>query len=182
MAIESTASAGTSCIGPDGGAVGMPQLCTDWYANQIFWLVITLVVVYVLMSRIALPRIASVIQERHDAIQNDLEQAEMLRTRAFQAEEDYKKALAEARAEANTIVAETRSEIARDIKIAAARADAEIASKAAESEVAIKAIRDNALEAVRDVSAETAEAVVNKIMPGLDTKGVQAAIDARMKV
>ncbi|MEM7440614.1 MAG: F0F1 ATP synthase subunit B', partial [Pseudomonadota bacterium] len=65
MATEPTTSAST-CVGADGGALGMPQLCIDWYANQIFWLVVTLVVVYFLMSRVALPRIASVIQERHD--------------------------------------------------------------------------------------------------------------------
>lgn len=180
MATEPTTSAST-CVGADGGALGMPQLCVDWYANQIFWLVITLVVVYFLMSRVALPRIANVIQERHDAIQNDLEQAEMLRDKAVEAEEAYKKALAEARSEANAIVAETRAEIAKDLEVATAKADAEIAAKSAESEVAIKAIRDNAMEAVREVSAETAEAIVGKVMPGVDAKGVKAAIDARMK-
>ena len=143
---------------------------------------VTLVIVYLLMSRIALPRIASVIAERHGAIQGDLDQAEMLKAKAVEAEDAYKKALAEARAEANAIVAETRAEIARDLEAATAKADAQIAEKSAESEKAIRDIRDNAMAAVKEVATDTAEAIVAKVMPGsADAKAVKSAVDARLK-
>lgn len=181
MAIEKT-EAVSSCVDGKGSAIGMPQLCFDWYPNQIFWLVVTLVIVYLLMSRIALPRIASVIAERHGAIQGDLDQAEMLKAKAVEAEDAYKKALAEARAEANAIVAETRAEIARDLEAATAKADAQIAEKSAESEKAIRDIRDNAMAAVKEVATDTAEAIVAKVMPGsADAKAVKSAVDARLK-
>lgn len=181
MATETTTAAVGSCVDAHGGAIGMPQLCFDWYGNQIFWLVITLLVVYFLMSRIALPRIASVLADRQSAIQADLDKAEELKARALEAEEAYKKALAEARAEAQAIIAETRAEIAREIEEATARADAEIAAKAAESEKAIREIRANAVSAVREVAAEVAEAIVKQVMPSIDTSAVKSAVEARLK-
>lgn len=181
MATDTSAAAG-SCVDASGGAIGMPQLCADWYGNQIFWLVITLIAVYFLMSRVALPRIASVIAERHGAIQGDLDQAEMLKAKAVEAEQAYKKALTEARAEANAIVAETRAEIGRELEAATAKADAEIAAKSAESEKAIRDIRDSAMEAVKSVATETAGAIIGKVMPAAtDSAAIEAAVETRMK-
>ena len=179
MATETTAA--SACVKADGSALGMPQLCADWFGNQIFWLVITLVVVYFLMAKVALPRIAAVIAERHGAIQGDLDQAEMLKQKAVDAEEAYKKALAEARTEANAIVAETRAEIAKELEAATAKADAEIAAKSAESEKAIAEIRDNAAAAVKDVAKDTAAAIVAKVMPSVDTTSVASVVDSRLK-
>ncbi|MEQ8897194.1 MAG: F0F1 ATP synthase subunit B', partial [Roseovarius sp.] len=54
----------SACVDSYGGAVGMPQLCPDWMGNQIFWLVVTLIVIFFILSRLALPRIAAVLAER----------------------------------------------------------------------------------------------------------------------
>ena len=78
MATEATehgAAAVSSCVDSHGSAVGMPALCGDWYANQIFWLVVTLVVIYFVLSKVALPRIAAVLSERQGTITNDIELA-----------------------------------------------------------------------------------------------------------
>ena len=61
---------------------GMPQLHFDTYPNQIFWLVVTLVVIYFVLSRIALPRIGGVLAERAGTITNDIAAAEELKSRA----------------------------------------------------------------------------------------------------
>ena len=71
MATE-THDAVSACLDSGGGAVGMPQLCGDWFGNQIFWLAIALIVLYFILSRIALPRIAAVLAERQGTITNDL--------------------------------------------------------------------------------------------------------------
>ena len=102
--------AGT-CVGPDGSAIGMPQLCFDWWGNQIFWLVLTLIAIYLILSRVALPRIGAVLAERSGTITNDLAAAEDLKAKAVEAEEAYNKALADARAEAQRIVDEVKAEI-----------------------------------------------------------------------
>lgn len=171
-----------ACVDASGGAIGMPQLCFDWYSNQIFWLVITLIVIFLVMSKIALPRIAAVLAERHGAIQGDLDKAEEMKTKAVEAEAAYNKALVDARAQAASIVAEARAEIQQDLDAAMGKADAEIAAKAAESAVAIKEIRDNAVAAVKDVANDTASEIVKAVMPGAgDAKAVKAAVTARLK-
>ena len=162
--------------------IGMPQLNFDWYANQIFWLVVTLVVIYLVLSKVALPRIASVLAERHSAISNDLETAERLKQKAVEAEEAYNKALADARAEAGQIVAAAKLDIQKDLDAAIAKADAEISAKSAESESRIGEIRNSALKAVAEVAETTAGAIVKKLMPGIDDKkAIADAVKARMK-
>ncbi len=163
-------------------AQGMPQLDFSTFPNQIFWLVVTLIVVYLLMSRVALPRIASVLAERHGAIQSDLDKAEEMKAKAVEAEAAYNQALVDARAEAQTIVADARAEIQKDLDVAMAKADAEIAAKSAESAVAIKEISDNAMDAVKEVANDTAVEIVKAMMPGAgDAKSVKAAVTARLK-
>jgi F-type H+-transporting ATPase subunit b len=162
--------------------VGMPQLETDWFANQIFWLTITLVTIFFILNRIVLPRIASVLADRHDTIQRDLDKAEELKQKAVEAEEVYNKALADARVEASNIVAEAKAEIQKDLDNAIAKADVEISAKAAEGEVKIKDIRDNAAKAVKVVATDTAAAIVDAFMPAAnDAKSVKAAVTARLK-
>lgn len=163
-------------------AVGMPQLDFSTFPNQIFWLVVTLVVIYFVMSRVALPRIATVLAERNGAIQGDLDKAEQMKAQAVEAEAAYNKALTDARAQAQIIVAEARADIQKDLDAAMVKADAEIAAKTAESEVAIKAIRDSAVVAIEEVANDTAAEIVNAVMPAAaDAKAVKAAVAERLK-
>ncbi len=163
-------------------AIGMPQLDFTTFPNQIFWLVVTLVAVFFILNRIAIPRIASVLADRHDTIQRDLEKAEELKHKAVEAEEAYNKALADARVAASEIVAEAKAEIQKQLDKAIAKADAEISAKAAEGEVKIKEIRDNATKAVQVVATDTASAIVDAVMPAAsDAKAVKAAVTVRLK-
>lgn len=175
-----TELAGT-CVGPDGSAIGMPQLCFDWWGNQIFWLVIALVAIYLILSRVALPRIGAVLAERSGTITNDLAAAEDLKAKAVEAEEAYKKALADARAEAGRIVDEAKAEMKSDLDVAISKADAEIAAKTAESEKAIAEIRASAMENVQAVAKETAQEIVAALGGKADAKAVNAAVEAQMK-
>lgn len=171
----------TDKTGAAESAPGMPQLDISTFPNQIFWLVVTLVVIYLVLSRVALPRIASVLAERQGTITNDISAAEDLKQKAAEAEAAYDKALADARAEAGRIAAETKAAVQADIDAAKAKADAEIAARTAESEVKIAEVRDGATAAVRDVAKEAAEAVVAVIGVDVDSAAIAAAVDARVK-
>lgn len=162
-------------------APGMPQLDVTTFSNQIFWLVIALVAIYFVLSRVALPRIAAILAERQGTITNDLAAAEDLKAKAKAAEDAYEKALVDARAEAQKIAADTRTEIQEDLDAAIAKADAEIAAKAAESEKAIAEIRAGAVQAVRDVAKDAAGEIVQLMGGKADAKAVAAAVDARVK-
>lgn len=181
MATETTAAVAGSCVGPDGSAIGMPQLCFDWWGNQIFWLVVALVAIYFILSRIALPRIASVLAERQGTISNDIAAAEDLKAKAQRAEASYEKALVDARAEAQRIIDEAKAEMQAELDTAIAKADEKIAAKSAESEKAIAEIRDGALESVNEVAKDTAKEIVVAMGGKADARSVTAAVNARMK-
>lgn len=174
MATETTSAEAAS-------APGMPQLDFSTWGNQIFWLVLALIAIYFILSRIALPRIGSVLAERAGTITNDLAAAEDLKAKAVEAEAAYDKALLDARAEAQRIVEEAKAEIKGDLDVAISKADAEIAAKSAESEKAIAAIRASALENVTTVANDTAQEIVSAMGGKADAKAITAAVTARMK-
>lgn len=164
------------------GATGLPQLDFSTWGSQIPWLIIAVLVIYYIVSRIALPRIGGVIEERHDAIEDDLDRAAEFKRQAAEAEAAYDKALADARAEAMAIAQKTRDEIQKDVDAATAKADAEIAAKTAEGEARIAEIRASALENVEAVAAETAEALLAALAPETaDAAAVKAAVSARLE-
>ncbi len=152
-----------------------------WMGNQIFWLVVSLVVIFFVLSRIALPRIAAILAERQGSITNDIAAAEDLKVKASEAEAAYDKALADARSDAQGIVAQTKAEIKADLDAAMAHADAEIAAKTAEGEKAIAEIRAGALESVKEVAKDTAREIVAAMGGQADAKTVNAAVTSQMK-
>lgn len=180
MATETHGTA-SACVDAGGSAIGMPQLCADWMSNQVFWLLVALVVIYFVLSRIALPRVAAVLAERQGTITNDIAAAEDLKKKALEAEEAYNKALADARAQAQAIIAENKAEMQVELDKAIAKADAEIAAKAAESEKAISEIRASALESVEAVAKDTAGSIVAALGGQTDDKSIADAINSQLK-
>ncbi len=167
--------------GAEASGAGMPQLDFSTFPNQIFWLVVTLVVIYFVLSRIALPRIAAVLAERADTISNDIAAADELKRRAVEAEAAYEKALADARHEANAIVAEAKVQIQSELNAELARADQVIAAKAAESEAAIAEIRKDAVKSVTTISRTAAKQIVAAFGGDAEAAEVNAAVAAQMK-
>jgi F-type H+-transporting ATPase subunit b len=162
--------------------VGMPQLDFGVFPNLIFWLIVSIVALYMVLSRVALPRIRAVLTERNDAISNDLEQAALLKRRSEEAEASYNAALARARDEAHKIAADTKAQINKELGSLMAKADAEIAAKTAESEARIREIRDSAARSVEEVARATTADIVEAFLPGTaETEAVDAAISRRLK-
>lgn len=164
-----------------GHATGMPQLNTDFFGNQIFWLLVVLAVIYWVLSRVALPRIGGVISDRQGAITGDLMAAEEFKHKAKDAEAAYDKALVDARAEANKIIAANKAEMQKELDAAIAHADAEIAARSAESEKRISEIRATAVEDARAVARDVTETLVQTFGGTADASLVNAAVDQRLK-
>lgn len=164
-----------------GSAVGMPQLDFATFGNQIFWLVVALAAIYLILSRVALPRIGRILGDRQGLMTADLAAAEDFKRKAREAEAAYDRALAEARAEAGKIVAANKAEIDAELKVAIAHADAEIAARTAESERRIAEIRDSAATDARNVAREVAAELVSTFGGRPDAAAVDAAVDSRIK-
>ena len=166
----------TAASGP-----GMPQLDITTFSNQIFWLVVSMVVLYFIMSRVALPRIAAVLADRRGTITSDIAAAEEFKLKAVEAEKAYTRALDDARAEAHRIVEAAKADMQAELNAQIARADAEIAAKASESEQRIREIRDNAMTMVNDVSKDVTQDILAAFDVKADGRSVTAAISARLK-
>ena len=93
---------------PKTGHGEFPPFQTETFASQLFWLVIAFVLLYVLMSKIALPRVASIIESRKKKIEDDLAEAGNLKTQSDETMAGYEKALVDAHVRGQAIVNETR--------------------------------------------------------------------------
>jgi F-type H+-transporting ATPase subunit b len=143
---------------------GLPQLDPNHFAGQLFWLTVTFVALLFVMSRIALPRVGDVLDERRDRIKRDLDAAGRLKAETDKALADYEKALADARSNASGIAKETREKLASETDVERQRVDAQIAVKLQDAEARISATKSKAVSAIGDIATETARAVVSKLI------------------
>ncbi|MEQ8824749.1 MAG: F0F1 ATP synthase subunit B [Filomicrobium sp.] len=165
--------------GAHGGheSASFPPFNVDTFAPQLVWLAITFTALYVLMSRLVLPRIGEVIDERRERIQRDLDSAERLKTDTDKALADYEKALGDARANAGAIARDTREKL--DAKVAERQraVDDEIAGRLAEAETRIQDVRTKALASVDEIATDVASAVVKQLIDtDVSASDIQSAL------
>ncbi|MEQ8327629.1 MAG: F0F1 ATP synthase subunit B' [Parvibaculum sp.] len=159
----------------------MPQLEFHTFVPQLVWLVIVFGYLYVMMSRVALPRIATVLEERRDRIADDLDQAEQFKRQTDEAIEAYEKALAEARAKAHEIAQETRDRLHEETERQRLAIEARLAEKIAEAEKQIAATKEAALANVRTVAVDVADAIVAQLLGEADRSATERAVDTELK-
>ena len=140
-----------------------PPFDPSTFANQLVWLAVTFAVLYVVLARVALPRIGGIIDARRLRIEGDLKEAERLRQETDKAVEAYETALAEARKNASAIAEETRQSIRADIDGKRAAVEADLAKRVADADSRIQASKGTALKSVDTIAAETAQALVARL-------------------
>ncbi|GGF16571.1 ATP synthase subunit b [Aliidongia dinghuensis] len=160
----------------------MPQLDPTSFSPQLIWLAITFVVLFFLMAKVALPRVGAAIERRKDQIDGDLDRATKLKAEIDIVIQAYERALAEARAQANATVNETKERMA---EIAAKRQQAAIAAltektKTAESRIA--AAKADALANVRTIAIDASRAAASRLIGDeIDEARIGATVDQVMK-
>lgn len=146
------------------GSSGLPQLNPANFAPQLFWLAVSFVILYLILSRSTLPRIGEVLEERRDRVQRDLDAAERFKRETDSALAAYEKALADARQKASSMAKDVRDRLAADTEAERNRVESELAAKIADAEARIAATKSKALASVDEIAAETATAVVGKLL------------------
>ena len=144
-------------------AAGLPQLDTTTFSSQAVWLVITFVALYVLMGRVALPRIGEVLEERQNRIEDNLAKAEDLKTQAQAAAQAYEEALAKARGEAFDAIRTVKEAAAADAARRQGDLGADLAVKIKDAETGIAEAKAEALSGIREVAQDVAATVVEKL-------------------
>ena len=125
----------------DASGPKLPQLDIETYASQIFWLIVTFIVLYFLVAKIAMPRIAEVLEGRQERIEDDLDKAETLKKEAYLVKVEYEKALSSAREEAHDATRRAQDEIAKHSAEVEALANQKVANMLKDAEDRIDAAR-----------------------------------------
>jgi|HubBroStandDraft_6_1064221.scaffolds.fasta_scaffold1184211_1 F-type H+-transporting ATPase subunit b len=141
----------------------MPQLDYHTFVPQLVWLAISFVMLYVLMSRLALPKVKAAIEERRHHLDSDLGRAAALKEEAEAALAAYQKTLAEARAAAQEALRQTGERLAAEAAERQRQLAATLAEQIAAAEARIAAGKDEALAEIRGIAAEVGSAVVEKL-------------------
>lgn len=163
-------------------AAGLPQLDVSTFSSQIVWLVITFVILYVLMSKTALPRIGEVLEERQNKIDGNLAKAEGLKAQAEAASDAYDTSLSDARGQAQAAIRDVKDKAATEAASRQAELNEKLQAQIATSEAAIAKARDEALSGIKDVATDVATSVFDKLIgEAPNAKSVDGAIAAALK-
>ena len=159
-----------------------PPFQKDTYASQLVSLVIAFVALYLIVSRIALPRVGGAIDARQNAIDGDLADAQKLKDQSDAALKSYEGELASARSRAQAIGAETREKLNAQSEAERKALEDTLSVKLAEAEKTIAATRTTAMGNVRGIAVDAASAIVQRLT-GLqpDAQAVNGAVDASLK-
>src|SRR5438874_8432400 len=152
------AGAHTGADGGHGG--GFPPFESSTFASQLVSLVIAFVALYVIVSRIALPRVESVIDARQNAIEGDLAAAQKLKDESDAALKAYETDLASARSRAQAIGNETREKLNAAAEAERKKLEDQLSAKLTEAEKTIAKTRESAMSNVRGIAADAASAIV----------------------
>jgi F-type H+-transporting ATPase subunit b len=161
---------------------GLPQLDVETYPGQLFWLVITFGLLFILLSRVTLPRIAGSIAARKNRIEGDLGAAEQSKKDATNALADYEAALAQARNKALAMADENRKRIVGEIDALKHEADAKAHDAMSKAEARIAAELTRAEGNIRSAAADAAASIVERLL-GVPVSGddAMAAVDGGKK-
>ncbi|MBR7158727.1 MAG: F0F1 ATP synthase subunit B' [Alphaproteobacteria bacterium] len=160
----------------------MPQLDPTWFLSQLVWLVIMFSLLYVLMSKVALPPITEVLEERQHRVEEDIKKAGELKSAAEAALRTYEEALAGANKEAKKIIAEAKDEMAELAASKDKELTAKLAQRVKEGENKVAKAKEEALKEVRTISEGVVSSMVEKLCGVKPSKeDIDKALDAALK-
>ncbi len=148
----------------------MPQLDINAWPPQLFWLAVTFLVLFFIISKVVIPRTGGVIEGRQNQIDGDLVSAQRFKSDTDKAIAEYEKALADARDKAHSIAQETRGKLNAEVDAARAKLDGELAHKIAAAEKSIQATRSKALAGVAELATDIAIDIVSELTGSKVTK------------
>jgi F-type H+-transporting ATPase subunit b len=161
---------------PGGAHKGpFPPFDPEHFASQLVWLAITFVALYLLASRIALPRVAGILEARRERVAGDLAEAQRLKTDSDAALAAYEKSLADARNRAQTLANQMREKHAAEAETARRGLEASLTAQFAEAEKAIASAKAAAMRNVRGIAGEAATAIVSRM---IGSAPAAASVDA----
>ena len=143
---------------------GMPQLNPEFWISQIFWLTITFGTLYVLLSKLILPKISDNLEVRKSKILENIEAAEKYRENSEEKIIEYDKLVKDSKNEAKTYFNEAREELLKSINIKKETLDKQIDEEIKKVELEIKEFMKKAPEKVNKIAIETSADLIQQLI------------------
>src|SRR5215207_7148344 len=158
------ATAAHTEVPAQGHKGAFPPFQKETFASQLLWFAVFFVALYLIMSRLALPRIGTILAQRRSRIEDDLKAAQRLREESDAELAAYEKSLADARGRAQTIANEMRDKLNAEAERTRKGLEEELNAKLAEAEKIIATTKQAALANVRGIAVEAAGAIVERLI------------------
>ncbi len=175
-------AAGAASDAHESGKTGsFPPFDGATFGPQLFWLAVMFGLLYYLMSRVALPRVGKILEDRANTISKDLDSAASMQKKAQEASANYDQALAKARANAQTIADTARQKAAQESDAQRKRIEADLAAKLAAAETTIADTKARAMTNVEGIASDAASAIIQRLVGNApDSKELAVALTSAM--
>ena len=165
-----------------GSEAGMPQLNPEFWAAQIFWLILTFSSLYLIIWKVFLPKITLSIENRKSRVVNDLDEAQKLKENAEKKLNEYNKIIEESKKEAKKIIEDSKKKLDRDIKNKKQQFNDEIDKELMAAEKEIKDLKKSSISSINNIAAETSAEIIKQIINiEVNKSSVSAIVDDVVK-
>ena len=147
-----------------GAEGGMPQLNPEFWASQIFWLILIFSSLYVIMWKIFLPKISDSIENRKSRVVGDLNETQKLKENAEKKLREYNKIIEDAKKEAKKIIEDNKKKLENDIKSKKQKFNEEIEKELMSVEKEIKSLKKSSISSINKIAVEVSSELIRQIV------------------
>ena len=157
---------------------GMPQLNPEFWVSQIFWLTLTFGILYVVLSKLILPKISNNLESRKSQILENIEAAEKQREDSETKLEEYEKIISKSKLEAKNIFSQSREKVLKDISAKREVLDKQIDEEISKAEQEINNLRESAPDKINMIAIETSSELIQKLIGAeVNNSSISAIVD-----
>ena len=157
---------------------GMPQLNPEFWVSQIFWLTLTFGILYVVLSKLILPKISNNLESRKSQILENIEAAEKQREDSEAKLEEYEKIISKSKLEAKNIFSQSREKVLKDISAKREVLDKQIDEEISKAELEISNLRESAPDKINMIAIETSSELIQKLINAeVNNSSISAIVD-----
>jgi len=166
-------------INPVSGAEkGMPQLNTEFWTAQIFWLILIFSILYIITWKIFLPKISNNIENRKLKLVNDLNETEKFKENAQKKLSDYNKIIETAKKEAKKMIENNKKKLEQDINNKKQKFNEEIEKEFIATEKEIKSLKKTSISNINKIAVEISSEIIKEVVgTGANMSNVSAIVE-----
>ncbi|MBD1164470.1 F0F1 ATP synthase subunit B [Pelagibacterales bacterium SAG-MED13] len=157
---------------------GMPQLNPEFWISQIFWLILTFGILYIVLSKIILPKISTNLESRKSQIQENIEAAEKQRENSESKLKEYNDIILKSKLKAKDIFKDTREKVLKDINKKNETLDKQIDEEIKKAEQEIQLLKKSAPDKINKIAIETSSELIKKLIgTEVNNSSISAIVD-----